>query len=777
MATFEETRNMRMQEHFEVLEIDLPVITGACTIGGAPGFGTPLTCDQAWGGEYETYKFTNTNAPVLQGSPWRLIKSISETSTELKPGEGLSARGSLNIVFFDNDKQDPNINAPGVTSTIRRAGTFFGKLAARQVFENKAVRLKLYRVQPDGTIDLVNGAQTRHYVANSFVAASNGTWTLQCKDVLSLANLNEKTWPIPTKSFLRQDIDDSQTIIQVDNDTDYSGTFAVRIGDEFMEITAVDTSNPSDHKIQVSTRGLGLFAPTSGSILTLTNADVHSAGDEVFLCELSDDETIDSLLTRVLVDSDFDASLIPSAEWASEVAEWHSNDKINTLHSESRSVNDVLKTILNGFLMDLWFSTTDNLAKLSAISAWKQASKTLTEGKEINAYSITKKPQDSIRASRAIVLYDKRNLADDDSVSSYKKASQFEDNSIIGQDLFGKHKDKIFERNHLIDTDAATLLTQRYVSRFKFTPFTRPFMTDERHLNFKIGDVVNMVTNVDQAADGSTSNNVRAQILKINPQYTDKGRIYKVSAMTYGAALEDNSEIVLDSPLSESNLHILAGAPSQAVTITFVLSAYSFGSTGFRAGNFPAGSKIIIILINAFDGQARGGQGGNGDDNNGGNGGGGGIVYNAQGVDTDVYFSGATPSAANPIADGYIRAPGGGGGGGASVSTPGNIHGGGGGGGAGREGGIGGSTIVTNGDGANGDTVGNGGVGGTVPFASGGGNGGDWGLAGSDGIPNFEHPVAGSGGLAGSGIIDAGATVVLFGDTPSRYINGNGSHP
>lgn len=774
MASFEATRNMNMQTHFEVLEIDLPVITGACTIGGTPGFGTPLTCDEAWSNEYETYKFTNENAPILPGSPWRLIKTISETATELKPGDGLSSRGSLKIVFTDNDRQDPNVDAPGVTPAIRRQGTFFGKLAARQIFENKAVRLKLYRVQPDGSVDLVNGAETRYYVANSFVAGSNGTWTLTCKDVLSLANLNEKTWPIPTQSFLRQDIDSSVTSIPVDGDTDYSSVFAVRTGDEFLEVTGVTDNLLPTASLTVAVRGSSIFAPVSGELLTRTVADDHSAGDEVFLCELSDDETIDSFLTRVLVDSDFDVSLIPATEWADEVAEWHANDKINTLHSESESVNDVLKKVLAGFLMDLWFSTTDNKAKLSAISVWKQSSSTIREGKEINAYTINKKPQESIRASRALVIYDKRNLADDDSVASYKKASQFSDSSIIGPELFGKHKDKLFENNQLIGTDAADLLVQRYVSRFKFTPFIRTFITDEKHLNFKTGDVVDMFTTVDLGPNGLPSANVRSQILKINPMYTKDGRNYKVTAMTYEAAFEDGTEIVLDSPLSESNLYILAGAPSQPVTITFVLTAYSFGSTGFRAGSFPAGSKIILILINGFDGQASGGDGGVGegvlwDQENlnlvtfpPNNGVAGGIVYNAQGVDTDIYFSGATPSVANPVADGFIRAPSGGDGGfnhtGSGSSA---VSGDGGDGGDGR----------AAGQGANAGSF----AGGTTSSGSTGvngeidGTGTGW---GNNGINNDAI-----GGAPGSGIIDSGATVVLFGDTPARYINGNGSHP
>ena len=43
-----------------------------------------------------------------------------------------------------------------------------------------------------------------------------------------------------------------------------------------------------------------------------------------------------------------------------------------------------------------------------------------------------------------------------------------------------------------------------------------------------------------------------------------------------------------------------------------------------------------------------------------------------------------------------------------------------------------------------------------------------WGQAGADN--------GAQGGLAGSGILDSGATVVLFGES-GRYVNGNGDHP
>ena len=782
MATFEETRSQLVQRHFEVLEIDLPIITGACTLGSSQGYGTPLTCDQEWSGEYKTYYFTNENPPVLpsiNGEPiWRAIKKINESATELKPGRGLSARGSLNITFTDFKNQDPNIYAPAVDELVKSQGTYFGKMDARQIFENRDARLKLYRVEEDGTIDLVNGAETRHYLSNSFrLNASSGDWVLECKDVLSVANLDEKSWPIATNGYIRLDIDENTTAIPVDGETDYSDIFAIRIGEEFLPVISVADNLTSTAVLTVATRGAPINAPISGVRLTSTLKSDHDAGDEIFICELSDDETIDSLITRVLIDSDVDSSIIPSAEWAAEVLEWHALNKINTLHSESESVNDVLNRILTGFLMDLWFSTTENKIKLSAISVWKESTASLTEGKEINSETISKSPDDSLRASRALVLYDKRFLSDDDEVKSYKKAEQFSDPDLATAQFFGKHKDKQFDNNFLLNEDSATLLTQRYVSRFKFTPFVRAWETEEKALTFETGDVVDITASSEQDFSGLSTSNLRAQITKINPVYGKAGRYYKVSAMTYEAAFNTGSEIVLRSPLSSVNLFNLAGAPSQDVEIIFILDgSYSQGETAIRAGAFSSGSKVIIIMTNGFDGQANGGKGGNGqsieyDQETGSviatsqpqRGGNGGIVYDAQGVDTDIYFSGPTPSVTYPTADGYIRAPSGGDGGFIYTGLfPNFTSGDGGNAGDGRQAGAGGNAGDAIGDNTSeGDSGSNGEI-------DGGGNG--W---GNDGVANDS-----AAGLAGSGIKDNGATVTLFadGDLAVRYINGQGDH-
>ena len=225
-----------------------------------------------------------------------------------------------------------------------------------------------------------------------------------------------------------------------------------------------------------------------------------------------------------------------------------------------------------------------------------------------------------------------------------------------------------------------------------------------------------------------------------------------------------------------------------------MLTNYSQGSTGFSAGlGWAAGSKIIIILNNGFDGQANGGEGGDGEriffdfpepssavwrsSSPSSTGSSGGVVYDAMGVTTDIYFSGATPSAAYPVADGYIRAPGGGGAGTDSPSvgnTSGTGYGGNsGGGGAGRSAGTAGlfglavdttfDNGVSGGQALDGTIAGVGGTTNNISQSPAAENGGNWGQSTAT-------------NLAGAGVVDSGATVTFFGSTAARYINGTGDH-
>ena len=306
----------------------------------------------------------------------------------------------------------------------------------------------------------------------------------------------------------------------------------------------------------------------------------------------------------------------------------------------------------------------------------------------------------------------------------------------------------------------------RYIDPQKYTS-----KTQERKLNYKTGDVVNLDTSLDINFDGSNSQTVRAQVISVKTNYTAFGRDYTSKFYSYEPIFVNDSEIIISGNVTDINLYIqYAGAPSQAVDLTFIFDGAIGGSSSsgipaINAGNFAVGSKLTIILVNGADLQAKGGDGGNGgNDPTGGlplnptNGVGGGTVYNANGVDTDIYFSGATPSAIYPNADGYIRAPSGGSGGFNALPIS-----------------LGAWTGGDGGNAGDGRSIGFGGLAG-LPIA--------FNFKGSDGAVDGSKTGWGNdganndatGGLKGRGVADGGGVVTFFGDTPARYINGGGDH-
>ena len=147
-----------------------------------------------------------------------------------------------------------------------------------------------------------------------------------------------------------------------------------------------------------------------------------------------------------------------------------------------------------------------------------------------------------------------------------------------------------------------------------------------------------------------------------------------------------------------------------------------------------------------------------------GNGVTGGIVYDAQGIDTDIYLSGPDPESGT--ADGKLRAPSGGSGGFDATFTQ----------------FVEASGLTGDGgDGGDGYDFGDGGVAGTLTgtnLSSEGSNGTNGKIDGTgtgfgvDGVDNDATK-----GLKGKGLVKGGATVRVFGDTPSNFINGSGDTP
>ena len=315
-----------------------------------------------------------------------------------------------------------------------------------------------------------------------------------------------------------------------------------------------------------------------------------------------------------------------------------------------------------------------------AISVWKESASTITEGEQINFDTVKFTDAETERASRALVIYDKKYLGRSDDTENFAKASTFSIDELASELKYGEHKDKQFNNSRLLSKDSADLLTQRYVSRFGDRPRNISWETSENKLDFNVGDVVDLRVFGLQDSLGVTSSNSRAQITKINPKYTKHGRVYNVKSSTFEVQAESGSAYTITGNLSDQwSFYGYAGNPVNAVELTYIFDGNQIfstleGNTSAKLGNFVAGSTINIILINGADWQSIGGTGGSGESidwtinpnawvsrgylASPGN---GGACFSAtNGVNVNIYLEGEIDGY---TANGTLRAPSGGSGG------------------------------------------------------------------------------------------------------------------
>lgn len=785
-------------EHFETFEIIMPYVNGVCTIpegvSWTQGYHTPLTCVEP-SNDFITYYFGSENVPIgffEQGNfkpIYRQIKTISEVTPEIKPAGGLASRGALKIVFNDFEGDSGPVNTTD-------KGTYFQKFLARNIFSGRTCTIKRW-VRINGVNSLVSSSV---YVSESMTSTSSGDYVLQCKSQLEYTYKDSTQFPEPTGARLRLDVDNSVTKIPVNrSEFNWIAGIVIRIGDELMQVSSYDDLL---QELTVLARGSSIVG--TSITLSTTEADSHSEGDDIQVCWVSNDESISSFISTILTLSGIPSSYINEAAWQSEFDDYWADSKLNMIWSEPESVSSILELLSKDYMLDIWEeATTPASIKLSAVSAWKETSLSIFTGRQITQDTLRVSPKPEMRSSRSYIYYDKENKTDNEDRGNYKKLSLNIDTTYEGVDFYGTKKEADLGSSPILDTNDASLRTQRQTARFNLSPVAYEWEGEEKYLNYSVGDIVEF-TNRDITDAQGDQLKVRAQITSLTPKYKYKGvgRGYKIKALTYTPAIITGgggsfTKIVSGATLSEVDIHNdYADRTNSVVDFTLILDNCTVVgddnvNPSIRNGTFSSGSSVTIILVNGTDWQSYGGEGGRGaawesvDTNpityvktiDAGTGESGGVCFNADGVPTNIYLSGATGNASYPTALGSIKAGGGGGNGSDGNPylfpvAPENV-GDGGGGGAGNISGVGGAAGVINyaffGNvfGEQGNSGSSNGTGGAATGTA--LSGGDWGKSGG--------AFSGVSGAAGSGIIKSGADVFVFGSTPTNFINGNGDTP
>ena len=443
--SFELNRNLPTQQHFYIVEIDLPIITGLCEVEtGIEGFGTPLSCpiqDGTSATEIKTYYFSSRDAPDTLPIEilYNCITGVIEDPTEIT-NDGLAIRGRASITF-KNIINDPNLERQSGRNA-QMTGSFFGKFSARNIFENRPVRIKKYRLTP--SINLATDAETTYYIGRS-LNNNGGTFRLECADALSQVDFDQSQWPLPTNGTLRADVTDLDASLPVDSSTDWLQKpvpYVIIVGDELMPVTAVTNNQTATASLTIGSRVQSIGPPIFNNFLSLKRNSEHSAGDSVQICYHADGENIAQVFSDILTDVGIDPSIINLVDWYNEVGTWLATPLMSSVFHEVGDTNDILTKILRSYMIKMWQDPIANEIKIRAVSAFQPPTAELIEGRQIDFESVKVQQLEDRRYSRALVSYNKPYLADTDEDVSYKKSALGINLAVEGPNFYDKEKTK-----------------------------------------------------------------------------------------------------------------------------------------------------------------------------------------------------------------------------------------------------------------------------------------------------------------------------------------------
>lgn len=776
--------------HYFIVELDLPVVTGTCTLNGNPGFGTPLTCpDQSSPTtNIKTYQFTNANIILSTSGIFKCVENVAETPPKLKAGNGVASRATCTVTLSDFIG-DPNPDSPALVDTpdIANSGTFFGKLKARNIMANKPVRVLAYQVDNANNHTLVS---THHYIATQLKRSGRDNWVLSCQDVLFRADNEKSQFPKLITGRLSSDITDSQTSITIDGDiadwTPYADYTAV-IGSDLLMITNATGSSSSVTLTVVRASTINI-----GSRTIFNTPESHSAGDEVFRARKFVDADLYDVLAAVFADADIASSYYSASQIQDELDSWLGSlsGSIDAIFYEPTETTRFLDGLCQTLMLDIYTDVSTGNVVVKATSPWSSTAATLTEGGNFNYGSLSIEEPEELYYSRAFLQYDKRKLTQNSDDVNFARSSLAYNTALEGSLYYDEEKVKklgksIILSNKSNNIEVADLTVVRFAQRFSNRPQRLTFEVEEVDLNFELADVIEILSADNQDVDGSPRHGVRAQVVQIAPISRGIGRRYKVSTVTYNpyAGSAAGEDIVINNTY-DVNLYTAAGGPVSSGTFTFIIGqdvGQNELAQALNSGSIPSGSTVNIVLIN---GAVLMGKGGNGktaasgatlDGFSGGD-----TVTIQSGLTVNIYLNGTTPNFGNGTyaADGYLYAAGGGGA--AAYTTDAGVQAfASGGGGRGSTPGVRGvktDTYPTLGSmtlPADGTTSAPGGGGyaelnGVVAQGAAGGD------IGQPGGSSFN----GSGGASGRGLISNGSTVNIYTDgETSRFVNGSGDTP
>lgn len=345
-----------------VVEIDLDYIEDEAVTATNPDdslcFRTPATTDQ---GDLVvttiTRRFmTNTQQPIASLSAIPCLMSSKLQPEEVQIGKGLGYFGQVTIDladFVDDDRrEDPFYDDSSRDDVDHEAGTYFGKLMARNPWWTGR-KIRVIEGWTTGGIWHEADAITHNFLIRDVQGPSDGRFRITAAGPLQLLNLDEIECPPASEGVLQSNIGAGAGTAHIHDATiaaDYPDSGFIRINDEVMSYTRV------------------------GIILTITRAQenttaaAHTAGDSIQICRTWTDTPVADIIEEILtVDGLVDPAYLDTDQWADEATTWLSLYRFTAMITKPTKILELTSELLEISAAIAWWDDQDGKVKMRAI--------------------------------------------------------------------------------------------------------------------------------------------------------------------------------------------------------------------------------------------------------------------------------------------------------------------------------------------------------------------------------------------------------------------------
>jgi hypothetical protein len=395
-----------MTERITIVEVDLDRCSltygaGACTAsipatGAIKCFNCYATCQDKTNYATETVTARYSTVSSQLSVTFDAIPNIA--SLEIRPaklalGESIGVRASINISF--KDSRYPDTGAEGDRYLVDRdydpytRGTYWGKFRARWPFVQGS-DIRVIRGDTDQTIAQM---ETRHFIVDKVAGPdSGGSFTIQCKDALQLADGKKAQAPTLSNGATLSALNTTVTSLTLDTvgaGSEYPASGLAQIGGE---------------EIVTFTRSGDVFTIVRAQFNTIANS--HDEGSRVQLCTQYSQKTVTYIINDLLTNPAFanvPTSFIPLNDWTTEDNNYIARN-YSAVIAEPTEVNKLINELLEQTASTIWWDDVSKLMRFRVLRA-VPTDAALYDDNQILAGSFSAKDQPDKRVSRVWTYY------------------------------------------------------------------------------------------------------------------------------------------------------------------------------------------------------------------------------------------------------------------------------------------------------------------------------------------------------------------------------------